>query len=188
MYSVLSVRDNFVDSILFSSLTISMTCTSVAPNILQSNLSTVRVRLGGDVKIKCQCLLCMPLTAHDWFFEEHQSDQNIYIEQQLTMGEIGNNSAVLTLEIINATVSNAGEYVCRLWNVYGYDEMVIRVEVLSPPQIEDLTIENPLRLNDEEVVVVEGSLSHMKCVVNGDPLPVVYWWKDGQRMIDDGRM
>lgn len=108
----------------------------------------------------------MPLTEFDWFFGEHQNNQNNYVEQQFTMGEIGNNVAMLSLEIINATESNDGEYICRLENMHGYDEMVIKVEVLSPPQIENLSIENPFQLNNEEVAV-EGSSSHIKCEVKG---------------------
>lgn len=129
----------------------------------------------------------MPLTEFDWFFDEHQHNRNTYIEQQLTMGEIGNNSAVLSLEIIDATESNAGEYTCRLGNNFGYDEMVVRVEVLSPPHIENLYLENPFQLNKKEVIV-EGSSSHMQCKVKGQPLPIVQWWKDGMPMIYDGRM
>ncbi len=168
-----------------------MTCTLwilVAPNILKSNLSIVRVRHGDDIKIHCRCNLCMPLTEHDWYFDEsHQNHQNTYIEQQLTIGEIGNNSAMLSLEIVNATDDNAGVYICKLGNSHGYDEMVIRVEVVSPPQIENLSIENPFKLNNKEVIV-EGSSSHIKCSVKGQPLPIVQWWKDGVPIIYDGRM
>lgn len=129
----------------------------------------------------------MPLTEFNWYFEEHQHKRNTYIEQQLTVGEIGNNSAMLRLEIINATESNAGEYTCRFENIHGYDEMVINVEVLSPPHIENLSIENPFQLNDKEVIV-EGSSSHIKCEVKGLPLPIVHWWKNGMPIIYDGRM
>lgn len=128
----------------------------------------------------------MPLVEFDWFFEHHQNDQNTYIEDHLSVGEIGNNSALLRLEIINATESNSGEYTCRLANSYGYDEMVIKVEVLSPPHIENLSIENPFQFNNKEVIV-EGSSSHIKCEVNGQ-LVIVQWWKDGMPIKYDGRM
>lgn len=159
----------------------------VAPNILKSNLSIVQVRLGDDIKINCKCYLCMPLTESVWFFDEHQNHQNTYIDQQLTMGEIGNNSASLILEILNATENNAGEYTCRFGNMYGYDEMVIKVEVLLPPQIENLSLDKPFHLNNKEVIV-EGSSSHIKCQVKGQPIPIVQWRKDGIPIIYDGRM
>lgn len=129
----------------------------------------------------------MPLTEFHWFFDEHQNNQNTYIEQHFTVGEVGNNSIVLSLKIINATENNAGEYACKLENIHGYDEMVIQVEVLSPPHIENLSIENPFQLNDKEVIV-EGSSTHIKCEVKGQPLPIVQWWKNGMPMIYDGRM
>lgn len=178
--------EDFFFQLTFRSI-FALTCTLVAPNILKSNLSILRVRLGDDIKINCQCHLCMPLIDYDWFFDDHQSDQNTYIEQHLVMGEIGNNSAVITLEIINATASNAGKYTCRLGNVYGNDEMVIMLEVLLPPQIENLSIENPIQLNEKDVVV-EGSSSYIKCTVKGQPLPVIHWWKNGEPIIYDGRM
>lgn len=127
----------------------------------------------------------MPLTDYDWFFD--QSHQNTYIERELSVGEIGNNAALLSLEIINATESNAGEYLCRFENIHGYDEMAITVEVLSPPHIENLSIENPFQLNNKEVIV-EGSSSHIKCEVTGYPMPIIQWWRDGIPIIYDGRM
>lgn len=129
----------------------------------------------------------MPLTGYNWFFNEQQNNRNIFIGQHLTMGEFGNNSARLSLDILNVTERNAGEYLCRLENDFGYDEMLIRVEVLSPPQIENLSIDNPIRVKDKEVIVA-GSLSHMKCAVKGEPLPVIQWRKDGIPIIYDARM
>lgn len=129
----------------------------------------------------------MPLTEFDWFFAKHETNQNTFVEQQLAMGEIGNNAALLSLEIINATESNEGNYTCRFENVHGYDEMDIKVEVLSPPHIENLSIENPFQLHDKDVVV-EGSSSHIKCEVKGQPIPIVQWWKDGMPIIYDKRM
>ncbi|XP_037039189.1 hemicentin-1-like isoform X2 [Bradysia coprophila] len=159
----------------------------VAPSILKSNPSTVRVRLGDDVKVHCQCGLCMPLTEFNWFFNEQQNSHNIFIGQHLAMGEIGNNSARLDLEILNVTERNSGEYICRFKNDYGYDEIVVRVEVLSPPQIENLSIENPFHVKDKDVIVA-GSSSHIKCAVKGKPLPTIRWWKDGIPIVYDGRI
>ncbi|KAJ6636829.1 Hemicentin-1, partial [Pseudolycoriella hygida] len=156
----------------------------VAPNIIRTISSMVEVKQGDNTKIDCKCYWCMPLTRYEWFYDEYEIMRNIRYDEQLTMGEIGNNAATLSLEIVNATESNAGQYTCRFENIYGYDELVIEVQVLLPPYIENFSIQNTIELNTREAVVT-GSTCYIKCEASGRPPPKIQFRKDGVPIINN---
>nr|XP_054608122.1 hemicentin-1 isoform X2 [Nothobranchius furzeri] len=77
------------------------------------------------------------------------------------------------IEILSATVSDSGRYVCVAMSVAGEKEVKYDVKVLVPPLIRggDEVTDSPVIIN---------SPLELECHTTGTPAPVVTWFKDGK--------
>ncbi|KAM7409728.1 hypothetical protein PAMA_001291 [Pampus argenteus] len=76
------------------------------------------------------------------------------------------------IEILSATVSDSGRYVCVATSIAGEKEVKYDVRVLVPPFIDggdDVT---------DSTVIVNSPLE-LECLATGAPAPVITWYKDG---------
>ncbi|MBN3312119.1 HMCN1 protein, partial [Atractosteus spatula] len=80
------------------------------------------------------------------------------------------------MEILNATVSDSGRYVCVATSVAGEKEIKYDISVLVPPSVggEDETT---------DTTVVVNSPLEMDCPVTGTPTPQITWLKNGQPVV-----
>ncbi|XP_034438633.1 hemicentin-1 isoform X1 [Hippoglossus hippoglossus] len=77
------------------------------------------------------------------------------------------------LEILSATVSNSGRYVCVATSIAGEKEVKYDVRVLVPPFLDgadDVT----------DSAVILNSPLELECEATGTPPPVITWYKDGK--------
>ncbi|AWP10692.1 putative hemicentin-1 [Scophthalmus maximus] len=77
------------------------------------------------------------------------------------------------LEILSATVSDSGRYVCVATSIAGEKEVKYDVRVLVPPFIDgadDVT----------DTTVILNSPLELECEATGTPAPVIAWYKDGK--------
>ncbi|KAG8003177.1 Hemicentin-1, partial [Nibea albiflora] len=77
------------------------------------------------------------------------------------------------IEIISATVSDSGRYVCVATSIAGEKEIKYDVKVLVPPFIDgadDVT---------DSTVIINSALE-LECQATGTPAPVITWYKDGK--------
>uniref|UniRef100_A0A8C2ZWU4 Hemicentin-1 n=1 Tax=Cyclopterus lumpus TaxID=8103 RepID=A0A8C2ZWU4_CYCLU len=76
------------------------------------------------------------------------------------------------IEILSATVSDSGRYVCVATSIAGEKEVKYDVKVLVPPSIRTT---GPA----ERSVVLHKPVS-MECISSGIPSPTITWYKDGR--------
>ncbi|KAF1385466.1 hypothetical protein PFLUV_G00108060 [Perca fluviatilis] len=77
------------------------------------------------------------------------------------------------IEILSATVSDSGRYVCVATSIAGEKEVKYDVRVLVPPFIDgadDVT---------DSTVIINSPLE-LECHPTGTPAPVITWYKDGK--------
>ncbi|KAM8746417.1 hemicentin-1 isoform 1-T1 [Acanthopagrus schlegelii] len=77
------------------------------------------------------------------------------------------------IEILSATVSDSGRYVCVATSIAGEKEVKYDVRVLVPPFIDgadDMT---------DSTVIINSPLE-LECQATGTPAPVITWYKDGK--------
>uniref|UniRef100_A0A4W6D352 Hemicentin-1 n=1 Tax=Lates calcarifer TaxID=8187 RepID=A0A4W6D352_LATCA len=77
------------------------------------------------------------------------------------------------IEILSATVSDSGRYVCVATSIAGEKEVKYDVRVLVPPFIDgadDVT----------DSTVILNSPLELECEATGTPVPVITWFKDGK--------
>ncbi|XP_031431207.1 LOW QUALITY PROTEIN: hemicentin-1 [Clupea harengus] len=77
------------------------------------------------------------------------------------------------IQVLNASPSDTGRYVCVATSVAGETEMKYDVSVLVPPDIEGVE-------EKTDMTVVINNLLELECDVTGTPTPVITWLKDGQ--------
>lgn len=100
------------------------------------------------------------------------------------------------LRIVNATPANEGTYKCHLQNEFNrnqdaddeLDYLEIYVEILVPPEIEQISISNATSSQMIADSVMVGSSAYIKCEVKGSPVPIVKWTKDGTPIIYNRRV
>ncbi|XP_067940287.1 hemicentin-1-like [Watersipora subatra] len=78
------------------------------------------------------------------------------------------------LELSKVQLSDAGSYSCKATNAAGRDRQEFNLQVYLPPEFEEEAVVVP----EEFISIVRKSFS-LSCPVEGEPKPVVNWYKDG---------
>ncbi|XP_047443825.1 hemicentin-1 isoform X2 [Mugil cephalus] len=77
------------------------------------------------------------------------------------------------IEIVSATVSDSGRYICVATSIAGEKEVKYDVKVLVPPFIDGADV-----VTDNTVII--NSPLELECQATGTPAPVITWYKDGK--------
>ncbi|XP_056893820.1 hemicentin-1 isoform X2 [Takifugu flavidus] len=77
------------------------------------------------------------------------------------------------IEILSATLSDSGQYICVATSIAGEKEVKYDVRVLVPPFIEGADVIT------HSTVIINSPLE-LECQASGTPTPVVTWYKDGK--------
>ena len=140
------------------------------PKISIPDITKVSVQSGEDVEF-----LCVPEIWDD--------------SMELQWGYLDNDNVkerpfgVITIK--NATEENSGDYECFLKNDYGEDNLKFELDVLSPPKIEEILL-NDVETVEEILVKEEDEELSLVCHTKGNPTPAVKWLKNGSPILDMG--
>ncbi|XP_077758048.1 hemicentin-1 isoform X2 [Canis aureus] len=77
------------------------------------------------------------------------------------------------IRIVRAQVSDVAMYTCVASNRAGVDNKHYSLQVFVPPNLDN-------SMGTEEITVVKGSSTSMRCFTDGTPTPRMSWLKDGQ--------
>ncbi|CAH2088276.1 unnamed protein product [Euphydryas editha] len=135
----------------------------------------VELRLGSKVRIACKAA-GSPSPIVQWIRHGNTVSQN---SEDI-------NYADLMLERVG--ISDNGEYTCIASNEGGIQEKKIKVYVLEPPRIFQTLFQNANHSQTEiDLEVIVGQAFYMHCHPYGNPLPEIYWFKNGfpLRFYDD---
>lgn len=162
-----------------------------APIIQKPNITTININTGDDMKILCHCDKCKPLTAFSWTFENNHNELTTINDElnktYVTEQHANPNHFDFYLELKNVTEENEGRYICHLENEFGSDELLLDVNILMPPKIENMIVQNVSR-DDVDNAVLAGSSVFIKCEIKGSPIAIMQWTKDGKQILYDQRM
>eukprot|EP00071_Canis_lupus_P006937 XP_005622503.1 hemicentin-1 isoform X3 [Canis lupus familiaris] len=77
------------------------------------------------------------------------------------------------IRIVRAQVSDVAMYTCVASNRAGVDNKHYSLQVFVPPNLDN-------SMGTEEITIVKGSSTSMRCFTDGTPTPRMSWLKDGQ--------
>ncbi|XP_034035488.1 hemicentin-1 [Thalassophryne amazonica] len=129
------------------------------PPVISSETQAYLAPVDSSVTLQCQAE-GSPLPSATW----HKDGQPL--SESVHQRVLGSGS----LQIAFIQPSDAGRYTCTVANVAGTSSLEMSLTVQIPPSI---------RINQQEVSVVENSQAQLVCVSEGVPQPSVSWEKDG---------
>ncbi|KAF4525590.1 hypothetical protein B566_EDAN015528 [Ephemera danica] len=150
--------------------------------------TTSHIYVGYDLLLDCTA----PKHVYDpnitWLIDEeilHADGAHGYTIDNMTITDTEYSSI---LEVNNLTKHNSGIYECRAERTLGspagiFDNSSLHIEVkdVIPPKM------NYTTLNDKNITVIEGTfIANLTCVANGEPLPIISWYKDGKKLKHEG--
>ncbi|XP_043555476.1 hemicentin-1 [Chiloscyllium plagiosum] len=137
----------------------------VPPSIKGGNITTdLTVLLNHPMTLECEAR-GIPLPAITWY----KADRPIISSPHATYINRGQ-----LLQISQAHVSDAGQYICRVTSISGIAERYYVLDVYVPPHIEGGGPNGPLHKK-----VSASSSVVLQCEASGYPSPVLTWLKDG---------
>ncbi|XP_034533975.1 immunoglobulin superfamily member 10 [Notolabrus celidotus] len=132
------------------------------PRIMKSNFQTVSVRAETDAQLPCEAE-GEPMPFLSW--TKVSSGASIAQSTRVQRYEVRPNG---TLIIRNLQPLDGGQYLCKVQNQYGTDNMVVNLVVLSQhPRV--------LQHRHRDVTVQLGARVDLDCKVEGHPTPRVTW-------------
>ncbi|XP_074520931.1 matrix-remodeling-associated protein 5 [Halichoeres trimaculatus] len=132
------------------------------PRIMKSNFQTVSVRAETDAQLPCEAD-GKPMPFLSW--TKVASGASIAQNTRVQRYEVHPNG---TLIIRNLQPMDGGQYLCKVQNQYGSDNMLVNLVVLSQhPRV--------LQHRHRDVTVHLGSKVDLECKVEGHPTPRVTW-------------
>ncbi|CAH0663486.1 unnamed protein product [Chilo suppressalis] len=138
-------------------------------------LTRADVKQGTRVRISCKAL-GQPVPKIQW------------IKSGNVLSENKSNISYADFVLEDIRTIHSGIYSCVVLNEGGMDEKKFRLEVLEPPKIFNTLFETVNPSNDVvNLEVLSGQSFSMHCHPYGNPIPEVYWFKDGLplRLFDD---
>jgi len=87
-----------------------------------------------------------------------------------------------SLQIKEITPQDAGTYTCIAKNKAGVDESTINVYVAEPPSDQRANAPSVTK----KIVVSKGDSVTIVCSLQGKPMPVIRWFKEGKKITIDG--
>lgn len=104
------------------------------PEIINNYSKSIVASVEDDLKLKCRCKMCEPITEFMWIHENVETKQSISLIGKHVKGN-WSNQADLSLNLTNLTLNNTGIYKCIMANSFGNDMHEITVIVKQPPAI-----------------------------------------------------
>ncbi|XP_063831762.1 hemicentin-1-like [Ostrinia nubilalis] len=109
-----------------------------------------------------------------------------WIRNGEAIGENDESISYADLVLKDVKLNDAGVYACVASNEGGVAEEKIRLEVLEPPKIFQTLFQDNSTV-EVNLEVITGQSFYLHCHPYGNPLPEIYWFKDGLplRLFDD---
>lgn len=125
------------------------------PEIINSYSKSIVASVGDDLKLKCRCEMCEPITEFMWIRENVETGQTISLIGEYRKGNWPN-QADLLLTLNNLTLNNAGIYKCIMTNSFGSDLHEIPVIVKQPPAMPELGVNEDEDTNENREKVISN--------------------------------
>lgn len=123
------------------------------PEIIKNHSESIVASVADDLKLKCRCKMCEPITEFMWIHENIETKQSISLIGKHMKGN-WSNEADLTLTLSNLKLNNTGIYKCIMANQFGSDIHDISVIVKQPRAIPVHGVDNNENMykNNEQIV------------------------------------
>ena len=134
------------------------------PVISEVRTREEEIRLGGEVTLVCEAESHPPVESVTW----HRAGQ-----PHLTLG------ASSELRLLDLRPEDTGTYVCVAENTQGSSSRELYLDFPYPAEVRAV-------FPSEAVVITPGEYLELGCDVRGNPIPDVWWVKDGQQEVGRG--
>ncbi|XP_039268950.2 hemicentin-1-like [Styela clava] len=159
VYTCVAKNVEGVDSKAYNVLTLE------PPRFASDKQDEIDVVLGFSHFIICE-IDAQPQPRLEWFKDGQplNTDRNVQVDQ---------NGRVLFIK--SARLEDRGIYMCKARNKAGTDEKLTKINILTPPSINE-------GQNDNDVDVLLERPTYLNCTVQGYPQPTITWFRNGIRV------
>ncbi|XP_043801206.1 Down syndrome cell adhesion molecule-like protein Dscam2 isoform X3 [Apis laboriosa] len=155
------VTGDTVESSSYARLVVTDPHTPVPPRF-NERVSPAPIRTGETIVLSC-ISQGIPPPMYLWFRESVTGTAMIFNSERIYA-----RAGVLVLQ--SARAEDAGRYVCHANNTAGSEMVELEVSIISSLSI---------HLVPQQVTVDLGKDAEFQCSVTGQPIPVIFWTKDG---------
>ncbi|XP_055613324.1 hemicentin-1-like [Uranotaenia lowii] len=159
-----------------------------APIIPKREDKIMYVVPGSRVTLNCSCDLCQPLSEYIWTnggrltFESSPYGTKDNARVTLNVDQT-RNAVEYQLTIENFGSDDEGSYSCILSNAHGADSMVVVVQMMEAPRVDEILVDD--EHGDREFLAL--GVETLTCDAGGLPEPQVEWFLDGSSVHGDQR-
>ncbi|CAD5230519.1 unnamed protein product [Bursaphelenchus okinawaensis] len=137
------------------------------PALLDVKTDKIETPLGDSVSLNCPIKDPSFTGNISWLYELKPIDST---SSKFTVLHNGRK-----LIVHDASLQDQGTYTCVVKNLAGENRADYTLDIMVPPSIEMLE-------RDRRRTVVENGTLVLECAANGNPEPVIRWYRDGQKL------
>jgi hypothetical protein len=150
-----------------------------APMLNRLYGTSIDVKNEENFTLVCKCEDCKPIRTYSWSSE---TTENITDHENMSVRSVNSqqyDKFELNLVFEKLGESNTGVYRCDVTNDLGNDTLEVFVNVLIKPTITEIVAKQVIETKAGTFDVSESKPASFECIVKGNPIPDVEWYKNG---------